>query len=72
MIEVTVNYEASLWPQMDEVIKQAVGRSSNFSGMGCGLRDHGWNCESEIDAHRVARSLRKIGLSPSLKERLAA
>ena len=67
MIEVVVDYDASQWPQFDSAIEAAVGRHSNYSGMGFGRRDHGWVCNSEIEAERIKRSLRKIGLSPTIR-----
>lgn len=68
-IEVIVDYDAASWPAMDDAINAAAGRLSNFSGIGLGRRDHGWICASEIEAERILRSLRRIGLSPQRRDR---
>ena len=63
MIEVRSHYDMSAFPAMDDVAIAAAGRMTDFSGAGCcGIRDLGWICRSEIEAERIARALRKIGL----------
>jgi hypothetical protein len=64
MFEVRVSYDASRWPDFDDETDRAVGRLPDFSGMGFGLRDQGWVCKSEIEAERVMRALKALGLYP--------
>lgn len=52
---------------MDRAIRHAAGRDFGFSGAGMGMRDVGWHFGSEIEAARVSRSLKAIGLSPVMK-----
>ena len=73
MIEVRVSYVfAGGWPTMDEAAHNAVGRVSDFSGAGFGERDLGWVCQSEIEAERISRSLRQIGMRPAIRRTRAA
>lgn len=67
MSEVRVSYDFSQWPAFDDVIKQSIGRSSDFSGTDGCTRDHGWNCGSEIEQEKIVRALKKLGLSPVVK-----
>lgn len=66
---VTTSYDMSGFPTMDAVIERAAGRTSDFSGCGLidGGREHGWNCGSEIEAERISRALRKIGLRAEIR-----
>lgn len=64
MIELRVSYDFSAWPEMDDAARNAAGRGTDFSGMGMGQRDLGWVCESEIEAARIERGLKRIGLYP--------
>lgn len=52
---------------MDDAAHHAAGRMSNYSGCGLGERDLGWTDLSEIEAEKIARSLRKIGLAAEIK-----
>lgn len=49
--------------RMDSAATAAAGRQSDFSGAGFGERDLGWNCDSEIEAHRIATALGRVGLA---------
>lgn len=65
---VSVEYSLSLGVSaMDSAIEQAAGRPRDFSGAGMGMRDVGWRVGSEIEAARIKRSLKKIGLAPVVK-----
>lgn len=55
---------------MDDVACAAAGRPSNYSGCGFGERDLGWTDLSELEAHRIAKALRKIGLQAEVKREL--
>lgn len=46
---------------LDKVASSAAGRPPDFSGAGCGQRDLGWTCSSEIESQRIVRSLKKSG-----------
>lgn len=54
-------FEAFDFPRPSKI--QALGLALLFMG----TRDHGWNCESEIEAAHIARALRKIGLTPEVR-----
>lgn len=62
MIEVRTSYDFDNFPAMDDVIHKAVGRLSDFSGSDFCGRDLGWLCSSEIEAQRIRRALRALGL----------
>lgn len=51
----------------DDAATHAAGRVSDYSGCGFGERDMGWVCKSQIEAERIARALRKIGISVVIK-----
>jgi hypothetical protein len=53
--------------ELDDAACHAAGRPTNYSGCGMGERDLGWTDLSEIDAERIARALRKIGLTAEIK-----
>lgn len=65
-IEVRTSYDMLNFPAFDLAVNAATGRPSDFSGAGCGRRDLGWVCASEIEAARMARALMKIGLHPKI------
>ena len=44
----------------DKMIYSAAGRISDFSGGGINGRDHGWVCETELEARRIEKNLRKF------------
>ena len=52
---------------MDDVARAAAGKESSYSGCGFGERDLGWANLSEIEAERIARALRKVGLVAEIK-----
>lgn len=52
---------------MDDAARAAAGKQTCYSGCGFGERDLGWTHLSEIEAERIARSLRKIGLTVEIK-----
>lgn len=62
MIEVRTSYDFANFPVMDDVIREAVGRVSDFSGSDFVGREHGWVCQSELEAARIERALRKLNL----------
>ncbi len=62
-IEVTTTYDMNSFPAFDEAVNHAAGRASDFSGAGLGRRDMGWVCRSDLEAHKIARALEKIGLT---------
>lgn len=66
-IKIETSYDISDFPQFDAAVVSAAGRHSSYSGAGMGRRDHGWVCESEIEAHRIKRGLEKIGLTAVMK-----
>lgn len=51
----------------DRAAHEAAGKPSNYSGCGFGERDLGWTNLSEIEAERIVRALRKVGLSATIK-----
>ena len=52
---------------MDDAAQHAAGRSTDYSGCGFGERDLGWTNLSEIEAERIARALRKIGMTAEIR-----
>lgn len=66
MIEVHVTYAWNGDFHLDDVAVRAAGRSQDFSGAGFGERDLGWECESELEAKRIKRDLKKVGLSAEI------
>ena len=60
--EVRTSYDFANFPAMDDVIHKAVGRDSDFSGSDFCGRDLGWVCGSEIEAARIERALKSLGL----------
>ena len=52
---------------LDDVARSAAGKPTSYSGCGMGERDLGWTGLSEIEAQRIARALRKVGLSAAIK-----
>lgn len=54
--------------EMDDAARQAAGRASDFSGCGLGERDLGWICGSEIEAERIKRGLKQIGIRAEIRE----
>jgi hypothetical protein len=67
-VQVRTSYVFNGSFEIDDVANHAAGRPCNFSGAGFGMRDLGWWCESEIETERIARSLRKIGLTPEIRK----
>lgn len=61
-IEIRTSYDFTNFPAMDEIVKQAVGRSSDFSGSDFDGRDMGWLCGSEIEAAKIEKGLRSLNL----------
>lgn len=59
-------YASSLNEGLDEAIFKAAGRESDFSGGGINGRDHGWDGLSEIEAQRLVRAIRAIGVSAKI------
>lgn len=53
---------------MERAIIHAAGASPSFSGGGMGNRDVGWHCDHELNARRIERALKAIGLSPVVRE----
>jgi hypothetical protein len=53
---------------LDVAATKAARREPDFSGAGCGFRDLGWVVGSELEAERIKRDLRKIGLKSEIKE----
>lgn len=66
-LEVRTKYSADNFPSFDDVLFNAVGRPSDFSGMGFGERDHGWFCGSEIEQHKIKSAIKKLGLTPEVR-----
>lgn len=67
-MEVRASYVFNGSFEIDDAAHQAAGRLSDFSGAGFGARDLGWVCQSEIEAERIARALRKIGLPTEIRK----
>jgi len=67
-VQVRTSYTFNGSFEIDDAAHAAAGRVSDFSGAGFGMRDLGWRCESEIEAERIARALRKIGLMPEIRK----
>ena len=69
-IQVRTSYKVNGWfgarDDMDAAARAAVGRSTDFSGSGFGERDIGWFADSDFEARRIAKALRKIGLQPEI------
>jgi len=53
--------------ELDDAARHAAGRATNYSGCGFGERDLGWTGLSQIEAERISRALRKIGLTAEIK-----
>lgn len=68
MYRVTVTYDLSRMADLDDICVAAVGRHSDFSGCGFGLRDLGWDCPDEMSAHRIRKALGDIGLKAAVIE----
>lgn len=49
-----------VWEERDEMIVKAAGRSSDFSGAGCGQRDHGWVVSTFERAQELKKALDSI------------
>lgn len=64
-VHATYSFGGSFW--MDEPAHAAAGKKSNYSGCGFGERDLGWTNLSEIEAQKIARALRRIGLTAEIK-----
>ncbi len=62
-IEVQARYLGTIEPHKDAAIQAAAGRHSEYSGCGFGERDLGWYCKSELEAQRIIRALKKIGVT---------
>ena len=60
---ITTRYSLDNFPDFDNAVIGAVGRSPDHSGAGFGERDMIWDCESEIEAHKIKSGLKKIGLT---------
>jgi hypothetical protein len=67
-LEVVTSYDAGSWPAYDTAVHHAVGRTSDFSGIGFGRRDLGWVCKSEFEAKGIERKLKALGLTPTIRE----
>lgn len=67
MGEIRVSYDMTAFPAMDAAIYTVAGRTSDFSGAGSFRRDHGWVCNSDIEIHRIARGLKRLGLKPEIR-----
>lgn len=52
---------------MDRSARAAAQKEVCYSGCGFGERDLGWTHLSEIEAERIARAVRKIGLTAEIK-----
>lgn len=52
---------------MDDFAITAAGKPTNYSGCGFGERDLGWTGLSELEAEKISRALRKIGLTAEIK-----
>jgi hypothetical protein len=64
-VHATYSFGGSFW--MDEPAHAAAGKMSDYSGCGFGERDLGWTNLSEIEAEKIFRALRRIGLSAQIK-----
>lgn len=64
---ITTRYSLDNFPDFDNAVINAVGRSPDHSGAGFGERDMIWDCESEIAAHKIKSGLKKIGLAAEMK-----
>jgi hypothetical protein len=53
------SYDSDLYPEMDQKLKDTVGRRSDGSGMGCGARDISWYFNHSAQAWEVFKKLRK-------------
>lgn len=62
--EIRTSYDLEHFPALDDVLEKVIGRPSDFAGAGFGRRDHGWVCHSEIEAERIKRAIKKLGLIP--------
>lgn len=65
-IQVRASYPGDQYPGKDQALYEAVGRTSDFSGMSlnrgeCKERDHGWVCKSPEESQRIVAALEKWG-----------
>jgi hypothetical protein len=67
-VEVRASYAFNGTFEIDDAAHAAAGRTSDFSGAGFGTRDLSWVCQSDIEAERIARSLKRIGLAPEIRD----
>ena len=69
--EVRTSYSLDLFPAYDDVLRALVGRGSDFSGAGGGVRDLGWCCDTEFEATRIKRALRGQNIKIEIRQREA-
>ena len=57
--EVRIHFDFSLWPEVDNVVKQLIGRDPSFAGTDTcsGERLLGYSCEDKAEAVRLRRLL---------------
>lgn len=67
LFEVRARYDFANWPELDKAAHNAVGRVSDFAGAGAGTRDLGWVCRTEMEAHRILKALKGIGINAEAK-----
>ena len=68
-IEVRTSYTYNGSFELDAVANRAIGRNSDFSGVGFGMRDLGWVARSDFEAQKIKRALDKIGLHAEIRTR---
>jgi hypothetical protein len=68
LAEVETAYDYSDYPDMDHVVRNAVGRDPDYAGTDFSTRDLGWVCETEAEVERVRRVLEGLGLRAKIRE----
>lgn len=53
--EIRIHYDFSLWPEVDKIVKQLIGRDPSFTGMTpcTGERMLGYCCRDEAELSRL-------------------
>jgi hypothetical protein len=59
IISLNIEYPAKLWPDHDTLIKKAAGRYSDASGMGFGVRDMQFYCDTVDEAEKLLKKIKK-------------
>lgn len=60
MYQVEVIYSAKYYPEMDAVLRKAIGSYSHASGMGFGERDASWYYKTKKAAQKAYKAAKKI------------